>query len=250
MPFVEKGNVRIHYEEVGSGYPLLLLAPGGLNSAIDGWSRAVFNPLEVFKNDFRIIAMDQRNANAGESDGPVETQDPWDAFLTDQLDVMDHLGIHSFFALGFCIGCSYGLGLAQKAPDRVMAAVLCQPIGHRPEDPDVMFDSGLVWGKELTGKRPDVDMSTIETLVQNMYRKPADFVYSVSRDFVRSCQTPLLVMPGIDRPHPHNVGVEVADLAPNSERMDPWKEPPELIPQVVERIRAFLKKHTPVAALR
>lgn len=250
MPIFEKGNVRIHYEEVGSGYPLLLLAPGGLNSAIDGWSRAAFNPLEVFKNDFRMIAMDQRNANAGQSEGPVETQDPWDAFLTDQLGVMDHLGIQSFFALGFCIGCSYGLGLAQKAPDRVTAAVLCQPIGHRPEDPDVMFDSGLVWGKELTAKRPDVDMTTIETLVQNMYRSPAGFVYSVSRDFVRSCQTPLLVMPGIDRPHPHNVGVEVADLAPNSERMDPWKEPPELIPQVVERIRAFLKKHTPVAALR
>jgi len=250
MPIFEKGNVRIHYEEVGSGYPLLLLAPGGLNSAIDGWSRAAFNPLEVFKNDFRMIAMDQRNANAGQSEGPVETQDPWDAFLTDQLGVMDHLGIQSFFALGFCIGCSYGLGLAQKAPDRVTAAVLCQPIGHRPEDPDVMFDSGLVWGKELTAKRPDVDRTTIETLVQNMYRSPADFVYSVSRDFVRSCQTPLLVMPGIDRPHPHNVGVEVADLAPNSERMDPWKEPPELIPQVVERIRAFLKKHTPVAALR
>lgn len=250
MPVFERGNVRIHYEELGSGYPLLLLAPGGLNSAIGSWSRAAFNPLEVFESDFRMIAMDQRNANTGESEGPVETRNPWDAFLTDQLGVMDHLGIRSFFALGFCIGCSYALGLARKAPDRLTAAVLCQPIGHRPEDPDVMFDSGLSWGKELTAKRPDVNMSMIETLVQNMYRSPADFVYSVPRDFVRSCQTPLLVMPGIDRPHPHAVGVEVADLAPNSECMDPWKEPPELVPQAVERIRAFLKKHTPARARR
>jgi pimeloyl-ACP methyl ester carboxylesterase len=197
-----------------------------------------------------MIAMDQRNALAGESVGPVETQNPWDVFLSDQLGLMDHLGIREFFALGFCIGCSYGLGLAQKAPDRVTAAVLCQPIGHRPEDPDVMYESGIAWGKDLMAKRPDVDEATVEKLLTNMYRSPADFVYSVTRDFVRSCRTPLLVLPGIDRPHPHDVGVEVADLAPNSERIDPWKEPPELIPQVVERIREFLKKHTPVLASR
>jgi pimeloyl-ACP methyl ester carboxylesterase len=252
MPFYENGSVRIHYEEGGTraGYPLLLLAPGGLNSALDNWSKlAAFNPLEVFKDDFRMVAMDQRNANNGTSTGPVETTDPWDVFLTDQLGVLDHLGIGSFFTIGFCIGCSYALGLARKAPDRVTAAVLCQPIGHRPEDPDVMYESGLNWGKELTGKRSDVDMATVETLLRNMYRSPADFVYSVSPDFVRSCQTPLLVLPGNDRPHPHDVGVAVADLAPKSERMDPWKDA-ELIPETVERIRAFLKKHTPAAALR
>lgn len=252
MPFYEQGDVRIRYEEAGrsSGYPLLLLAPGGLNSGLINWSKlAAFNPMEVFKDDFRIIAMDQRNANTGESTGPVETSNPWDAFLGDQLGLMDHLGIRGFFALGFCIGCSYGLGLARKAPDRLTAAVLCQPIGHRPEDPDVMFESGVNWGKELREKGSDVSGQTIETLLQNMYRSPADFVYSVSRDFVRSCQTPLLVLPGNDRPHPHDVGVEVADLAPSSERMDPWKAP-ELIPQTVERIRSFLRKHVPAGALR
>lgn len=30
MPFYEKGSVRIHYEEAGSGFPLLLVAGGGL----------------------------------------------------------------------------------------------------------------------------------------------------------------------------------------------------------------------------
>src|SRR5438045_3760891 len=245
MPFFERGDIRIRYEQVGSGYPLLLLAPGGLNSVLINWSKmAAFNPLEVFKDDFRMIAMDQRNANIGESTGPVVVEKPWDAFLSDQLGVMDHLGIRSFFALGFCIGCSYALGLARKAPDRLTAAVLCQPIGHRPEDPNVMYESGTNWGKDLMEKRPDVTTSTIEALLTNMYRSPADFVYSVSRDDVRGCQTPLLVLPGNDRPHPHDVGVQVADLAPKSERMDPWKDP-ELVPQTVERIRAFLKKHVP-----
>ncbi|MPZ14990.1 MAG: alpha/beta fold hydrolase [Chloroflexi bacterium] len=252
MPFFRQRSVRIHYEEGGSpsGYPLLLLAPGGLNSALENWSRmAAFNPLEVFKQDFRMIVMDQRNANTGTSTGPVETDDPWNMFLTDQLNLLDYLGVRGFFALGFCIGCSYALGLAQKAPDRLTAAVLCQPIGHRPEDPDVMFESGLSWGKELTARRSDVDMATVEILLHNMYRSPADFVYSVSRDFVRSCQTPLLVLPGNDRPHPHDVGVAVADLAPKSERMDPWKDA-DLIPQTVEGVRDFFKKHTPAGALR
>ena len=36
MPFYEKGAVRIHYEEAGSGFPLLLIAGGGLNSTISG----------------------------------------------------------------------------------------------------------------------------------------------------------------------------------------------------------------------
>ncbi len=41
MPFYEKGPVRIHYEEAGSGFPLLLIAGGGLNSTISGLTTAV-----------------------------------------------------------------------------------------------------------------------------------------------------------------------------------------------------------------
>ena len=60
--FYEKGNVRIRYAEIGSGFPLLATPGGGLNSRIAVWPRAVINIPEVFKNDFRIITMDQRNA--------------------------------------------------------------------------------------------------------------------------------------------------------------------------------------------
>jgi hypothetical protein len=81
----------------------------------------------------------------------------------------------------------------------------------------------------------------------NQYRSPADFVYSVTRDEVRSIQTPMLVLPGIDRAHPYEVGVEVADLAPNSERIDPWKQP-ELMQKTVAGIREYLQRHTPVSA--
>ncbi len=95
MPFHEKGNVRIRYEEVGSGFPLLVTPGGGLNSRVSNWPTAVFNAMEAFKNDFRCITMDQRNANGGESTGPIPAGDPWGAFADDQLGLMDHLGIQS-----------------------------------------------------------------------------------------------------------------------------------------------------------
>src|SRR6266446_2058072 len=90
--FYEKGNVRIRYAEIGSGFPLLATPGGGLNSCIAVWSRAVINIPEEFKNDFRVITMDQRNATGGESTGPVPVDDPWSAFAEDQLGVMARSG--------------------------------------------------------------------------------------------------------------------------------------------------------------
>ena len=109
---------------------------------------------------------------------------------------MDHLGIRQFFFFGNCIGGSFALKLMERAPERVVAGVLSQPIGHRPENPHVMYDlSRDVWAKEFRAKRPDVSMETIEKYLHNHYRVRPDFVYSVSREFVRSCQTPMLVLP-------------------------------------------------------
>ena len=80
MPFYQKGDVRIRYEEAGSGFPLLVTPGGGLNSRVKNWPTAVINAMEAFKNDFRCITMDQRNANEGESTGPLAIDDPWGGF--------------------------------------------------------------------------------------------------------------------------------------------------------------------------
>src|SRR5579864_5165098 len=157
MPFYQKGDVRIRYEEAGSGFPLLVTPGGGLNSRVSNWPTAVFNAMELFKNDFRCITMDQRNATGGESTGPVAVNDPWGAFADDQLGLMDHLGIRQFVFFGNCIGGPFALKLMQRAPQRVVAAILSQPVGHRPEKPDYMYDSGRnVWAKEFLERRPDV----------------------------------------------------------------------------------------------
>ena len=80
MQFFQKGAIRIRYEETGSGFPLLVTPGGGLNSRVSNWPTAVINAMEEFKNDFRCITMDQRNANDGESAGPIPVDDPWGAF--------------------------------------------------------------------------------------------------------------------------------------------------------------------------
>ena len=195
--------------------------------------------------------MDQRNATDGESTGPVPVDNPWDAFADDQLGLMDHLGIRQFVFFGNCIGGSFALKLMERAPDRVVAAVLSQPIGHRPENPDVMYNSGLDWAKELRARRADVPMDSIEKYLHNLYRARADFVYSVSRDFVRNCQTPMLVLPDDTPAHAYQTAVDIASLAPNAEvTVYPWKDPPELKARTINRVRGFMKAHLPMTAAR
>jgi len=123
MPFCQKGEIRIRYEEVGSGFPLLVTPGGGLNSRVSNWPTAAINAMEEFKNDFRVITMDQRNANGGESTGPLAIDDPWGGFADDQLAVMDHLGIRDFFYMGYCIGGCFAGKLLERAPQRIVAAV-------------------------------------------------------------------------------------------------------------------------------
>ena len=142
--------------------------------------------------------------------------------------------------------------MMENAPDRIVAGVLCQPVGHRPENPDVMYNSGRDgWAPDLLARRPDLTMETIEAYLHNLYREQPDFVYSVTRDFVRSCQTPMLVMPDDVSAHPYAVAMEVAELAPNAEvTIYPWKDTAELKAEAVEHVRSFLKAHEPVTAGR
>src|SRR6476469_704062 len=220
MSFYEKGAVRIHYEEAGSGYPLLVIAGGGLNSTIAGLSgpSSPYNPMTEFKGEYRCIAADLRNANAGQSTGPLEADRPWDAHTDDQLGVLDHLGIDKFMVIGFCIGGPLIWNLLKRAPDRVVAAVLAQPSGSRPEMRDLFYEGNMTtWGPQLVKKRPDIKMDTVQKFLTQMYRNNPDFVITVTRDFVRNCQTPVLILPDDIPPHPYPVAMESAMLAPKAE---------------------------------
>ena len=246
MPFYEKGAVRIQYEEAGSGFPLLIISGGGLNSAISYLAgKAPFNPIEEFKSEYRCIAMDQRNSNIGESSGPLEVDRPWDMYADDQLGLMDHLGIKEFMVMGFCIGGPFIWNLLRRAPTRIVAAVLAQPSGFRPEMPDLFYQNNITgWGPALVARRPEITMAMADAFLTRMYRNKPDFVFTVTRDFVRACPTPIMILPDDVPAHPYAVAMESARLAPNAQvSLYPWKDPPDLIPLAVRHIHTFLKAH-------
>jgi pimeloyl-ACP methyl ester carboxylesterase len=247
MPYYERGAIRIRYEEAGSGFPLMIIAGGGLNSTIAGLDSAghPFNAMKEFQDEYRCICADLRNANGGESSGPLEIERPWDAYTDDHIGLMDHLGIEKFLVLGYCIGGPFIWNMLKRAGDRIIAAVLAQPSGSRPEARDLFYDNNTKgWGAELVKRRPEIAKETVDRFLTKMYRTNADFVFTVTRDFVRSCHKPVLILPDDSPPHPYAVAMEAAMLAPQAEvSMFPWKEPKERVPLAVRQIRSFLRAH-------
>lgn len=250
MPFYERGDVRIHYEEVGSGFPLLIIPGGGLNAMIPYvTTNGPFDVFDEFKGDFRVIAADLRNANGSESSGPLEIDRPWDAYTDDHLGLMDHLGIKQFMVMGFCIGGPFIWNMLKRASERVVAAVLAQPSGSRPEMRDLFYNNNLKgWGPGLCERRPEITMAMVDAFLKKMYLSNPDFVFTVTRDFVRGCKTPILVLPDDVPAHPFAVAMESAMLAPNSQvSLYPWKDTPERVPLAVRHVRMFLRANRPAA---
>jgi hypothetical protein len=127
---------------------------------------------------------------------------------------------------------------------------LAQPSGSRLDQRDFFYDGNMKnWGPELVKRRPEITMETVDKFLTRMYRADPDFVFTVSRDFVRQCQTPVLILHGDIPAHPYAVAMEAAMLAPKAEvSMFPWKEPKERIPLAVRQIHSFLRVHRPDSA--
>lgn len=242
MPIFENGAIRINYEEAGSGFPLLVIPGGGLNATIAGLADHAFNPLEVLSDQYRVIALDLRNANTGLSEGPLDIERPWDAFTDDQLGLMDHLGIDRFLVLGFCIAGPMIWNLLKHASERVVAATLVHPSGYSSSFPDIYYRNNITgWAPGLCERRSDVTMEMASDFLNTMYTNRADFVFTVDRDFVRNCQTPVLVLPDDIPAHPYATAMETALLAPNAEvSLYPWKENSRKIELALRHIRGFL----------
>jgi pimeloyl-ACP methyl ester carboxylesterase len=241
MPVFESGDVHIHYEVHGAGFPLLLLAPGGMRSSIPFWDRAPWHPIRELARDFRLIAMDQRNA--GRSRAPIAAGDGWHAYTEDQVALLDHLGVERCHVLGGCIGGSFALGLIELARERVASAVLQQPIGLS-DNREVFYELFDGWAAELPSlpSPPAIDAAALPAMRERFYG--GDFVFNVTRGFVSAIDVPLLVLMGNDVYHPSGTSREIVELAPDAALIERWKEP-ETTPAAVERVRAFLRAHTP-----
>jgi len=247
MPTFERDGASIAYDVYGSGFPILLFAPGGMRSRAEMWPAPAGGPPrywanwpEVLAKDYTVIAMDQRNA--GRSRAPIKADDGWHSYAADHLGLTDHLGFKRFHTLGGCIGASYCLQLSKLVPDRIASAVLQNPIGVHPDFPNFFTEAFADWAKEQHAQRSDLDPSAVQSFGRNMWG--SDFVFSVDRDFARRCPTPCIVLPGDDTPHPAVIGAELAEIIPNAERLDAWKGPKNLAEQQ-RRVVNFLAKHTP-----
>ena len=248
MPTLKRADAEIYYEEFGSGYPVLLLAPGGMRSQMGMWHkpaeglpRAWNDWTEVLSGaGYRVIAMDQRNA--GKSVGAIAAGHGWRTYAEDQLALMDHLGIARCHTLGGCIGSSFCLVMNQVAPHRVSAAVLQNPIGLNPEFPTYFPDGFVDWAKELRASRPALDEAALASFGRNLWG--GDFVFCMSREAVPKIATPCLVLPGDDKPHPTYAGLALAELLPHAEMLRLWKGPAHLDAQR-QRVLDFLAKHRP-----
>jgi len=238
MPFFERESVKLHYEQHGEGFPVLLFAPGGMRSAIPFWDRSPFNPITELSRNFRVVAMDQRNA--GQSTAPVSAGDGWHTYTADHVALLDHLGIEQTHVMGGCIGGPYCLGLMQAEPDRVSAAVLQQSIGF-DGNRELFYEMFQGWADEIKDAHPEADDAVWRSFRSNMY--DGDFDFNVGREFVKSCDVPMLVLMGDDAYHPQSTSRAIAQLAAHATLVEQWKSPEQ--DGTVEKVVEFLQAHTP-----
>jgi pimeloyl-ACP methyl ester carboxylesterase len=236
MPKFKQGEIELYYEVHGSGYPILLFAPGGMRSAIKFWRGSPFDPIETLSKHFQVITMDQRNAGA--SRAPISADDSWSTYTADHVALLDHLNIDRCHIMGGCIGGSYCFGLIQAAPDRVSAAVIQQTIGldgnrHAFYE---MFDG---WADALD---PKPGASVLEQFRSNMY--DGEFLFTVDQAFVSECDTPLLVLLGNDLYHPESTSRDIVRLANNVELIEDWKRE-EVVDSTAQAVAHFLSSNTP-----
>ncbi|MGO8919520.1 MAG: alpha/beta fold hydrolase [Stellaceae bacterium] len=248
MPVLKREDAELYYEVYGAGPPLLILAPGGLRSELAFWRHSPsnpdapapwMNPMEALAPHFTVVAMDQRNA--GRSRATVTASDGWHSFAGDHLALMDHLGHPRFQVMGGCIGASFCLTLCERAPERIAAAVLQNPIGFA--DNRATWDEAVRgFAKTMRERDPELSEATIARFGANLFG--GDFVFSVTRDLLRRCRTSLLLQPGSDTPHPAAVSAEIAQLAPDIEVQQRWRGP-EHLAESIRRVTDFLQRHRP-----
>ena len=214
-----RGDTSIYYEEYGEGSPILLIAPGGMKSTIDAWAMAPWNPIDVLKESFHVIAMDQRNA--GRSLGSIHREHGWQTYTNDQLGLMDHLGIDRFMVAGMCIGGPYIFSLLEKAEDRIDACVVFQSIG-RDNNRDEFYSMFDNWALDVEASRSGVSEADIGGFRENMFGVDQK-LFSVEDAFLTSCKTPMCILMGNDLYHPESTSRLISQQVVGSIFIEHWK---------------------------
>ncbi len=239
MASFSHGDASIHYDVEGEGFPVLLIAPGGMRSCNDKWNGVPWNPRAQLVDDYRLIGMDQRNA--GRSTAPVSAEDGWDTYTADQIALLDHLDVERCHVVGMCIGGPYIMNLLTTAADRFASAVLLQPVGI-DDNRDALYEMFDQWADDIRPDHPDVTDGEWRSFRSNMW--DGEFVLTASRDQVAACETAILVAMGNDLYHPQSTSREIAELAPNATLVEEWKDG-DALDVIDATIKEFLATRTP-----
>ena len=222
MPTFSHGSATLHYETWGTGPPILMLAPGGLRaSRIETWANAPWNPIDALKDRYLVVGMDQRNT--GTSTAPITSSDGWPTYASDQVALMDHLGVERFAVAGMCIGGAFIMELLSEVPERITAAVAFQPIGldgNRDAFRAIFED----WRQGIAEEHPEASDSDWEGVWSNLFGGD-HHLWSVSDDVIATFETPILVLQGADQYHPTSASRKLAETAPHASLVESWKEP-------------------------
>ena len=282
MPYVDRPDgARIYYEVQGQGVPLLLLAPGAINSQISFWPGSTINPYE-YADEFQVIGMDQRNAE--HSPGPLRAP-TWAEHAADQVAVLDAAGAGRALVWGGCVGVAFALRLIQDAPGRIRAAVVQDPVGlfdgvntrdtffamfaptvalARAEgmaavvaaaeaNPIFMannaagpFAARIVADPAFRAEVLALDPAEYERIIRayddQLWGAHVPYM-SVEEAFVHRCPAPLLVLPGRDAFHPTALAEQLCRDAPHATCLPATCRLPEHVADTKARIRAFLREH-------
>lgn len=282
MPLLDRPDgARISYETRGRGFPLLLFAPGGINSQVSLWSVSAINPFD-FADEFLVIGMDQRNAE--KSPAPLEAP-TWEQIAADQRAVLDAVGVERALLWGGCIGVASCLRFTMEAPERVAGAVCQDPVGlvegfNSRATFSAMFQPSIETAR-AGGLRAVVDAALANPLFvrnnaagpfaariatdaefreQALALEPAAYeqilrdydarlwgayqpFISVPESFVGQFPAPLLILPGSDQFHPTVIAERICREAPDATCLAVDCRSPEKLGQTKETIRAFLRSH-------
>lgn len=275
-------GARIHYEVVGRGYPVLLLAPGGVSSQIERWAQSTINPLTELADEFRVIGMDQRHA--GRSPAPA-TPFSYDQTAADQLAVLDAADARQAHVIGGGIGCAHAWRLAHDAPERITAVVCQDPVGNdeankapgafyrpfhetmrlaraegleaivRAAQANPVFAANPAAGpfaqrihddrafRDAMRRLPVEQYITLIVRFRDGIWPPNPPFFTVTEAWLARCPTPLLILPGSDECHPTSIAHRLCRLAPQARCLDVDCRAPAKLSATVGAIRTFLREH-------
>jgi pimeloyl-ACP methyl ester carboxylesterase len=282
MPeFSRPDGATIHYEVSGAGPPLLLIAPGGVSSQIEAWERSRIHPVRAFADGFRVIAMDQRHAGRSFAPAVPFSYEQTAADQLAVLDhagaasalvmggcigcahafrlahdapgriraivAQDPVGLDgatnslaTFFAMF-----DETMRVARAdGMDAVVKAALEEPVFSKnraagPFAPRIHGDPAF--REQIRAMRVEVYIALVVRFRDGVWpdRRP---YFSVDESWMRTCATPILVLPGSDPFHPTVVARQICRDAPHARCLDVDCRSDAKLPATIESLRAFLRQ--------